>query len=181
MAHIYWIKLEDHKDMTEEGYIGVSANIDRRFKDHLREMKNGGHTNPILNNVFEKYGEDKIKMQLVLEGEEDYCYLMEQKLRPEKDIGWNIAIGGSKPPVSESRGPDYVSPLKGRKLPPFTAEHANLSKALKGKNNPRAKKIEVDGVIYESITAYADAFKIKHVTAYGRARYYPENWGIKFL
>ena len=166
MAHIYWIKLEDHKDMTEEGYIGVSLDAERRFRQHISEMKNGGHTNTILQRALYKYGEDKIKMQLVLEGDEDYCYLMEAKLRPEKLIGWNIAIGGNKPPVTEG---------------PLSAEHkAKISKANKGNSNG-AKKIEVDGIIYESIKAYADAFKIKYGTVRQRIYRNFEKWGIKIL
>ena len=42
---------------------------------------------------------------------------MEQKLRPTEGIGWNLAVGGCKPPVTKSRGPDYVSPLKGVSRP----------------------------------------------------------------
>jgi len=100
--------------MFSEGYIGVSKNAENRWKyGHHWAFKQGKHDNPILVNAVNKYGWDNLVKQVVLIADEDYCYDIESKLRPSESIGWNINVGGTKPPVTKPRGVDYVSPLKG--------------------------------------------------------------------
>ena len=111
---VYWIRAEHHSNMMLDGYIGVSKNAKNRWQyGHLWSHKNGRHDNPKFSNAIAKHGWDNLIKEILVIGEEKYCYELELKLRPNTEIGWNLAIGGGKPPVSTYRGDDYVSPVKG--------------------------------------------------------------------
>ena len=97
-ASIYWIHLAEHTDIYTQGYVGVSKNIDRRINDHIRELTANTHTNPHLKYAFKKYGWDNFVVDIFWCGEEKYCYALENTLRPSKNIGWNITIGGHRGP-----------------------------------------------------------------------------------
>lgn len=116
-AVIYWIRAKDHTDITCQGYVGVAKNASKRWWGHKWALNANRHENPVLSNAVKKHGWDNLVKEIVLISEEAYCYETEAKLRPSEKIGWNLAIGGCKPPVSKSRGPDYVSPLKGVSRP----------------------------------------------------------------
>ena len=118
--------------MLSEGYIGVSKNPKERWRYHKWKNETGRSENPIFKNAINKYGWDNLIKKIILCADSDYCYSMEKLLRPTKEIGWNFNIGGVKPPVSKSRGPNYVSPLKGKKVQTpwmFGAKHALGKKA----------------------------------------------------
>jgi hypothetical protein len=112
-AAIYWIRSKEHTDITCQGYVGVAKNASKRWWGHKWALKADRHDNPLLSNAVKKHGWDNLVKEIVLVSEEAYCYEIEAKLRPSEKIGWNLAIGGCRPPVSKSRGPDHVSPLKG--------------------------------------------------------------------
>jgi hypothetical protein len=115
---VYWIHSKDHSDMFSEGYIGVSNNANHRWiYGHKWAVKNNRHENPRFMNAINKHGWDNLIKEVILIADSDYCYDVEQKLRPSEKIGWNLAVGGGKPPVSKSRSEDYVSPLKGISRP----------------------------------------------------------------
>ena len=76
-----------------------------------------GIENPRFSNAIAKHGWENLVKEIVVIGSEEYCYEIEKKLRPKESIGWNLAIGGGKPPTSKYRGDDYVSPLKGISRP----------------------------------------------------------------
>jgi hypothetical protein len=102
--------------MFAEGYVGVSENVEKRWKEHLLFTKNQH-----LKNAINKYGWDNLIKEVVLIGEEEYCYDLEAKIRPTKKIGWNIAEGGAKPPTQwGNKGPGFKGenhPMFGRKRP----------------------------------------------------------------
>ena len=111
---VYWIRAEHHSNMMLDGYIGVSKNAKNRWQyGHLWSHKNGRHDNPKFSNAIAKHGWDNLIKEILVIGEDKYCYELELKLRSHTEIGWNLAIGGGKPPVTKFRGDDYVSPLKG--------------------------------------------------------------------
>lgn len=105
---LYWICHKDHTDIFSQGYVGVSKNTEARFKRHSKYSENQH-----LNSAIKKYGWDNLIKQIILIGEDKYCYDLESKIRPTRQIGWNIAEGGAKPPTSQPRGDNYISPLKG--------------------------------------------------------------------
>lgn len=113
---VYWIRAPHHSDMFSEGYIGVSVNAYKRWNyGHFWAQKNQRHDNTVMARAIEKYGWDNLIKEIVLVADERYCYDIESKLRSEENVGWNLCIGGTKPPKSKSRGENYVSPLKGKK------------------------------------------------------------------
>lgn len=82
------------KPGIENGYVGVvreSKGIARRFrlhattKTHMRS-KIAEHNVSFENHVRELFYGDLQK-----------CYDLERKLRPEQNIGWNLAVGGGGP------------------------------------------------------------------------------------
>ena len=114
IAEVYWIRAQHHTDLTSDGYVGVSKNAKTRWLyGHKYAHRKGCHDNPYLANAISKYGWENLVKEVVLIAEEQYCYDIENKLRPTNKIGWNLAVGGCKPPVSKYRGDDYVSPLRG--------------------------------------------------------------------
>jgi hypothetical protein len=80
LSCVYWIHLESHSNISKEGYIGVTS------KEPEERLKHG----------------DKVIVTTLLKGLDDYCYLIEQRLRPSERIGWNTVPGGGKPPVKNT-------------------------------------------------------------------------------
>ena len=113
-TQVYWIRAPHHSDMTLDGYVGVSKNAQKRWSyGHNWAHRKGRHENQKLANAISKYGWDNLVKTVLVISDEDYCYDLERKLRPSDNIGWNLISGGGKPPISKSRGKDYISPLKG--------------------------------------------------------------------
>lgn len=93
-TYLYWIHLKKHTDIFSEGYVGVSNNPTRRFSEHKKS-----NYNHILEAAIKQY--DDLCYSVMFEGSEEECYLLENKYRPSEYIGWNMAIGGRKPPISK--------------------------------------------------------------------------------
>jgi predicted GIY-YIG superfamily endonuclease len=93
---VYWIKRKQHISYNE-GYIGVSKNPEKRFKGHLKNPQNKHLKNAIL-----KYND--IILEIIVHSQtKEFCLLLEEEFRPEKNIGWNIAKGGGNPPNCAGR------------------------------------------------------------------------------
>ena len=125
---VYWIKLPEHTDIMTEGYIGVSRNVDYRLNQHKNLA-----TNSHLVNAIKKYGWDSLVKKVMLISDEVYCLMIEKILRSKENTGWNIAIGGGKPPIYKG----------GRTLSEETkAKISNTKTGVKlvGANLERAKK-----------------------------------------
>jgi len=90
MYYIYWVKRKGYDDYLSEGYIGFSNNVEERFKSHEKN-------NSRVGNAIRKYDDIELETLFSFEKEED-ALKKEKELRPKKYIGWNIAIGGQKPP-----------------------------------------------------------------------------------
>ena len=96
MSFLYWIRLPEHSDITSQGYVGItSKTVAYRFDKHRRHSNNPKTKKYTIHNAFLKY-QDKILVDTILEGSQEYCLLMEQRLRPAPSIGWNQSQGGAK-------------------------------------------------------------------------------------
>lgn len=118
---VYWIHIKEHTNLIKEGYIGVSKNFNKRKKGHIKSCKNQKHENPILTRAYNKYGYENILFDIILVGDKNYCFELEEKLRPEKYIGWNINKGGIAPPIhygdkNPSKRPEIRKILSEQKL-----------------------------------------------------------------
>jgi len=125
---LYWIKHPDHNDIRSEGYVGISSNVNNRFKRHKFL-----HTNKHLANAIKKYGWKNLIKQVMLVADESYCLMIEKLLRAKENIGWNIAIGGGKPPVCKGG-----KPLSEETKAKISATKTGVK--LTGANLERAKK-----------------------------------------
>ena len=121
---VYHIHVEPSLD---SGYIGITKNVTLRFSQHGWKRK---QSNKHLRNALAKYG-DAVKFSIVVENlDYEAASLVEEMLRPNPNIGWNIAAGGDIPPNPKGkvRSTEY---------------RANISKAKMGKQNPMfGKKIK---------------------------------------
>ena len=95
-SSIYWIHHLDHTDMFTQGYIGVTNNTNDRFEEHKNRTRNAH-----LKNAINKYGWDNLVKKVIIMADEAYCLMIESQLRPSDNIGWNIVIGGGKPPKAK--------------------------------------------------------------------------------
>lgn len=103
--YVYHLKLDGMG--LDQGYIGISVNPISRFGRHKRRKDN-----PHLANAFAKYG-DSIKMILLSAHETEHeARWVEYCLRPTKDIGWNVAQGGTKAPMLALGGHSEVTKKK---------------------------------------------------------------------
>lgn len=135
---VYWIHLPHNTDINSEGYVGVSNNIKRRFSEHLNDSKKRNDKNPFFSRVLQKYKYEIIQT-IIFQGTEEGCYLLEELLRPIKNIGWNANKGGMRPPSKLGWTPSAKTlekRSKGLKGIVRTAEWCNnLSVAKQGKKN----------------------------------------------
>jgi hypothetical protein len=163
--------------MFSQGYIGVSTNTKARFQRHSKYSGNQH-----LKAAIKKYGWDNLVKQIILIGEEKYCYDLETKIRPTKQIGWNIAEGGEKPPVTQYRGDNYISPLKGIPRPtPWLV--GKLASKQKRKNMSEARKVQVKfkNIIYDSFEDLANYLEIKYSTLTSRIYRNATKYGYEVL
>lgn len=118
--YLYHICREGDVGSLSQGYIGISTNVERRWKEHK-----AGRTNKHLKNALDKY--DDVQFMIITEGNKDEILRMEEWLRPEENMGWNIAKGGGVPPNHTGEGHPYF----GKQRDPLIIEamrQANLGR-----------------------------------------------------
>lgn len=100
---VYWIKRTDHTDIYNEGYVGITCTdgIRSRIKGHFKKLENNSHPNPKLQNAYNK--NQDINYEIVFEGTKVECVEVETRLRPNKEIGWNLLEGGGMPPNNKGK------------------------------------------------------------------------------
>lgn len=97
MYYVYWYKLKEHIDPYKEGYIGITNNLERREKEHLRRYKNptSEQNHPIFFRAIKKYTWNNIEKIVLYKAETRKAILEKEKeYRPLKNIGWNCTVGG---------------------------------------------------------------------------------------
>ena len=95
VCYLYWIREAHHTDIFSEGYVGITQNFDYRVYQHISNAKNPNQWKN-YRTVFRKaLISGDFMSTIVLVGSRNYCLEVEEKLRPEWKIGWNLARGGS--------------------------------------------------------------------------------------
>lgn len=61
-------------------YIGSAANLSQRRSRHLRDLRSGKHHSPIMQNAFNKHGEDRFGFETILVCEKGDLLMYEQNL-----------------------------------------------------------------------------------------------------
>lgn len=94
---VYWIRRTIHNDIFVDGYIGITSNIQQRWKMHKRLQSGNSH----LERSLKLYND--IIFEELFEGTREHCEEIEFYLRPNKNMGWNFAEGGNIPPCTKGR------------------------------------------------------------------------------
>lgn len=91
---IYWAHLPEHTNPMTEGYIGITKqDLSRRIDKHNSDTRRGFKRT--IHNAIRKY-RDKIVWEVLEDNYSEFtAKLFECFIRPELNIGWNCAIGGS--------------------------------------------------------------------------------------
>jgi len=139
MAIVYWIRKPEHSDMFTEGYIGVSSrSLDERVAEHIKVSGENHDKVYAVHKAIRSIGIENLVYSVVIIADEDYCYDVERKLRPTRNIGWNISEGGSKPPSKQGfkhseESKEKISKIwKGKKRSPESiAKSAESRKGFK--------------------------------------------------
>jgi len=79
MAVLYWLHLPDEVDVFTQGYVGVASDMTKRLRCHKHRFKN----------IW-----DKVVVKQLVVSTLSYCFDLEEKLRPKRNIGWNKSAGG---------------------------------------------------------------------------------------
>lgn len=90
---VYWIHAPEHKDIFNEGYVGITKNyVTGRWTQHSNKMRNPDNIHKVYKTLKEQ---PTLIFEIVLVAESrQYCEDIENKLRPTYGIGWNLAKGG---------------------------------------------------------------------------------------
>lgn len=92
--YVYWIKRKAHTNIITDGYVGVSKDFKKRFEQHKK-------SNSVVSKAITKY--DDIEVIPICFTDICTALFLEEKLRPEDEIGWNIVKGGGLPPNFKGR------------------------------------------------------------------------------
>lgn len=90
MYCVYWIRLEEHTDISTQGYIGITSNFVERIRAH-KKNKRVSH----LTNAIKKYGWKNLVIDILwADLTQQQALKFEANLRPSQNIGWNSQQGG---------------------------------------------------------------------------------------
>jgi hypothetical protein len=124
---VYWIRLDTHNDYNKEGYIGISSNMKRREYVHQQESSSCKH----VYHALKKY-KSSIQVDILANNlDNEAACLLEEMLRPEDKIGWNLVKGGGLPPNhtgakrKQSTKDKIGNALRGVKRPERCGENSN--------------------------------------------------------
>lgn len=141
--------------INSKKYIGQSCDINRRYKRHLRELREDKSPNKILQMAWNKYGEENFEFKIIEECEEKdldekEIYWIKTLESHSSENGYNISWGGNAPmknvPVTDEHRKKLSiassgknNGMYGKKLSPETL--MKISKALKGKPHTEEAKM----------------------------------------
>lgn len=94
---VYWIHTKNHTNIKTDGYVGITKNPSKRFREH----KSTNHRCFVIHNAIKKYG-DELIYDIIWQGSYSGAIALEEYFRPHPQIGWNIRAGGSLQTFGES-------------------------------------------------------------------------------
>jgi len=91
-GYLYWIHLPEHTDINTQGYVGITNNIQERFRIHRNSYTDNCKC---ISRAIKKYG-NSLVYDVIFTGPYEGCLQLENYFRPALNTGWNIAIGDGK-------------------------------------------------------------------------------------
>ena len=186
-------------------YVGISTNVGRRWIEHK-----SGHGSKLVWQSIRKYGVENLVFDVICEGAEEDIKLLEvvliEQLNTQAPEGYNLTEGGEGStgwkPSDETRkkmseahrgsrnsmhGKTHSDEAKkkisekrkGSKNP----TRSKLNKLSCGSNNPRAREVKIEGILYGCIKEAAEAIGMKpgtlrsKLSGYNRKGNWPIGWG----
>ncbi len=140
---VYWIHHNVMADYENQGYVGVTNNLERRMKYHFSNLRNNRHINPHLQHAFNQ--DHDMTVTVLYEGNESDCYHFEKNARPLCNIGWNLIEGGSAPP----KGYRKYTTLSEEHKAKLRANH----KGMTGKTHSSATKTKMSTAASNRVTS----------------------------
>lgn len=87
---VYWIRLENHKNIFTEGYVGITKDLKMRMKAHKKSKKKTH-----LFYAKNKYGWNNLIKDIIYKNlSKEEALLLEAFYRNNVNIGWNSQRGG---------------------------------------------------------------------------------------
>lgn len=175
MAFVYWIHLPEHTDITSQGYIGItSTSVSQRFGEHLRSAKSPTKRKYVVHNALLKY-HNKVCVSTLIEGSLDYCLLMEERLRPTKNLGWNIGVGGGSTQAGAKRTEEERNKMSAAKKAKPTLlkmwEHSGASAAW-----VHCREMYSDFLENKPAYQMKSKFNVGHTVAYKMRTRFRNGW-----
>lgn len=143
---VYWIHLNKNDNIKQDGYVGISKDANKRFREHRS-------TNPncsVIKRAIDKHG-DNLIYDVIWSGSYDGAIALEEYFRPLPQIGWNIRTGGRVPSFGEDTRKKMSVSAKERGLSnSFKEGRAFIRSKQIGSNGANAKRAniyKIDGTI----------------------------------
>lgn len=95
ICYVYWIKRKEHTCIFSQGYVGISMNPSYRYTQHKYFSSKEKYSKNYRSDFRNAVREGDTELTVLLKSSRQYCLDMEEKLRPDWAIGWNLARGGT--------------------------------------------------------------------------------------
>ena len=90
-CYLYWLHDVSEKDISTEGYVGISLNPDTRCKSHESNFQKRREGQYLDSSVYDL---NDVVFEIVHCGSQSEVEDFERTLRPTKGLGWNRGAGG---------------------------------------------------------------------------------------
>lgn len=118
-------------------YIGSSRNVEKRWREHRKDLRNGKHHNIALQRASNHYGLENLTFELIIECEPEQCLDVEQKCLDEMKPEYNIAKRAANP-GGLWLGKKHREETKEK----IRASHVGVDKSLRYNSEVRSKMSE---------------------------------------
>lgn len=140
-------------------YIGSSANIEHRFRQHKSELRQGIHSNGILQNAYNKYGESLVYSILVCVLDRSDLLIVEQQFIDALSPRYNISLTATCPAKTPEIAQRIAQAIRASSSH-AAARKINQRKAASAVSKPVVRL--TDGLMFPSAYEAARHHGIKH-------------------
>lgn len=102
--------------ITGDFYIGSSARLNKRLRDHKNKLSKNKHHNIILQRAYNKYGENNFIFEIICHCDESLNLYLEQQYIDSTSPYYNIAKSSSAPMIGRSHSQTSKDRMKLRKV-----------------------------------------------------------------